>query len=265
MASEAFSVERQYVDRSVQTSPIIATGRRTDGPDPHESATADVCTVVTKFQNLVMSENASMLREDPGVLQRPPSFSSTHRSLTRNILSHRKPTEFENSKMASSRVVSLPETIPGYSERKILRQPAKMRVASMPAKFGGQALTVDSSFSDQSQGSILPDSEAPARIRVYSGATDIPHTPSPPSSPESVEIIGSNPQISERFLQGDSCTDISSPSIDEEDDGNLPCFSCFGGLILMLPTEWASWARSPPRPIPALHGPLSLPYARCPS
>ncbi|KAF7315468.1 hypothetical protein MIND_00061800 [Mycena indigotica] len=28
---------------------------------------------------------------------------------------------------------------------------------------------------------------------------------------------------------------------------------------------WISWASSPPKPIPALHGPLSLPYARCPS
>ena len=28
---------------------------------------------------------------------------------------------------------------------------------------------------------------------------------------------------------------------------------------------WITWANSPPRPIPALHGPLSLPYARCPS
>ncbi|KAF6761273.1 hypothetical protein DFP72DRAFT_1165734 [Ephemerocybe angulata] len=29
--------------------------------------------------------------------------------------------------------------------------------------------------------------------------------------------------------------------------------------------DWITWASSPPKPIPALHGPLSLPYARCPS
>ncbi|EAU91772.2 hypothetical protein CC1G_04540 [Coprinopsis cinerea okayama7 len=29
--------------------------------------------------------------------------------------------------------------------------------------------------------------------------------------------------------------------------------------------NWALWTTSPPKPIPALHGPLSLPYARCPS
>ncbi|TFK20975.1 hypothetical protein FA15DRAFT_759037 [Coprinopsis marcescibilis] len=29
--------------------------------------------------------------------------------------------------------------------------------------------------------------------------------------------------------------------------------------------DWSFWANSPPKPIPALHGPLSLPYARCPS
>ncbi|KAJ2916758.1 hypothetical protein MD484_g3619, partial [Candolleomyces efflorescens] len=31
------------------------------------------------------------------------------------------------------------------------------------------------------------------------------------------------------------------------------------------PQDWVTWASSPPKPIPALHGPLSLPYARCPS
>ncbi|KAJ2922729.1 hypothetical protein H1R20_g14369, partial [Candolleomyces eurysporus] len=31
------------------------------------------------------------------------------------------------------------------------------------------------------------------------------------------------------------------------------------------PQDWITWASSPPKPIPALHGPLSLPYARCPS
>ncbi|KAG8213737.1 hypothetical protein J3R82DRAFT_10442 [Butyriboletus roseoflavus] len=35
-------------------------------------------------------------------------------------------------------------------------------------------------------------------------------------------------------------------------------------MIRIVP-DWITWANSPPRPIPALHGPLSLPYARCPS
>lgn len=30
-------------------------------------------------------------------------------------------------------------------------------------------------------------------------------------------------------------------------------------------SDWLTWTTSPPRPIPALHGPASLPYARCPS
>ncbi|KJA20728.1 hypothetical protein HYPSUDRAFT_55884 [Hypholoma sublateritium FD-334 SS-4] len=71
--------------------------------------------------------------------------------------------------------------------------------------------------------------------RIY--PVDLPQTPSPPSSPESVMIIANESQVSGSFLRR-SCTD---------EDG------------------WISWASSPPRPIPALHGPLSLPYARCPS
>lgn len=34
---------------------------------------------------------------------------------------------------------------------------------------------------------------------------------------------------------------------------------------IFIPKPTRKWRTSPPRPIPALHGPLSLPYARCPS
>ncbi|KAJ7091175.1 hypothetical protein C8R44DRAFT_891577 [Mycena epipterygia] len=72
----------------------------------------------------------------------------------------------------------------------------------------------------------------------------MPHTPSPPSSPESVMIIGNDMQVPISFLRQKA---KASNRIYEDDGG------------------WISWASSPPKPIPALHGPLSLPYARCPS
>ncbi|KAJ7925019.1 hypothetical protein B0H13DRAFT_2315081 [Mycena leptocephala] len=71
----------------------------------------------------------------------------------------------------------------------------------------------------------------------------MPHTPSPPSSPESVMIIGNDMQVPISFLRQKA----KSSRVYEDESG------------------WISWASSPPKPIPALHGPLSLPYARCPS
>ncbi|KAF9010514.1 hypothetical protein BDQ17DRAFT_1322357 [Cyathus striatus] len=77
---------------------------------------------------------------------------------------------------------------------------------------------------------VSPNSNTPVR------------TPSP-SSPESVVIVGNkSPQVPKTFLRDDTSKD--SAYIDEN--------------------GWVSWTTSP-QPIPALHGPLSLPYARCPS
>ncbi|KAK7005708.1 hypothetical protein R3P38DRAFT_2647311 [Favolaschia claudopus] len=73
----------------------------------------------------------------------------------------------------------------------------------------------------------------------------MPRTPSPPSSPDSVMIIGNDMQVPVSFLR--QKIKVKSSQAYENDGG------------------WISWANSPPKPIPALHGPLSLPYARCPS
>ncbi|KAH0827549.1 hypothetical protein J3R83DRAFT_4270 [Lanmaoa asiatica] len=81
------------------------------------------------------------------------------------------------------------------------------------------------------------------RVRVFRAPSDVPQTPSPPSSPESLLIIAAGTQLPEGFLRRKYSPE---PLIEEDED-------------------WITWANSPPRPIPALHGPLSLPYARCPS
>ncbi|KAF9222583.1 hypothetical protein BS17DRAFT_767780 [Gyrodon lividus] len=81
------------------------------------------------------------------------------------------------------------------------------------------------------------------RVRVFREPSDVPQTPSPPSSPDSLLIIGAGAQFPDGFLRKKY---YPEPLIEEDED-------------------WIAWANSPPRPIPALHGPLSLPYARCPS
>ncbi|CAL1707639.1 unnamed protein product [Somion occarium] len=140
-------------------------------------------------------------------------------------------------KSASARVVSLPETSPLYSVKKSA-DIAKKRVVSLPERM---LLNDPSDNYDLCTDAYLLRS----RVRIESHGTDIPYTPSPPSSPESVIIIADKPHISRGFLQRH--IPIEEATDDVNDDG------------------WITWARSPPRPIPALHGPLSLPYARCPS
>ncbi|EJD52561.1 hypothetical protein AURDEDRAFT_181135 [Auricularia subglabra TFB-10046 SS5] len=79
--------------------------------------------------------------------------------------------------------------------------------------------------------------------------------PSPPSSPESVLFIEQTPSggLPRHFLRrrGKSVAVAEkaqpAPVAEASEEG------------------WAQWGSSLPRPIPALHGPASLPYARCPS
>ncbi|KDR75216.1 hypothetical protein GALMADRAFT_538007 [Galerina marginata CBS 339.88] len=139
------------------------------------------------------------------------------------------------------RLVSLPDIL--HSEALMHRQ---TRVVSMP-ESGKYATLGPHTLSQSSQTSLSFSTDAGSsngspgpkllshHQRTY--PTDFPRTPSPPSSLESVMVSGNEYCDSGGLLQR------SYP----KDNG------------------WISWASSPPRPIPALHGPLSLPYARCPS
>lgn len=96
---------------------------------------------------------------------------------------------------ATTRIVSLQETVSEYSDKQILRQTNKKRVVSMPIKQDQLATDAaqadDNPESELSMENILQDHDRASRIRVFSHTTDAPHTPSPPSSPESIVTIGS--------------------------------------------------------------------------
>ncbi|KAK7687044.1 hypothetical protein QCA50_009544 [Cerrena zonata] len=104
-------------------------------------------------------------------------------------------------KSISARVVSLPETAPVYTLKTSTEYIAR-RVVSNPDGLQGPHLDSDD---------LLESYEhvhAPrSRVRVETHGTDIPHTPSPPSSPDSVVIISNKPQLSEDFLQKNASKD----------------------------------------------------------
>ncbi|OAX41084.1 hypothetical protein K503DRAFT_548318 [Rhizopogon vinicolor AM-OR11-026] len=121
--------------------------------------------------------------------------------------------------------------------------PGGSRVVSMPEYIATAAdLSLDTTVSF-SAGISFESGVEKRRVKVCPAPSDVPRTPSPPSSPESVLIIDSDVQLSDGFLRKKYFPKITAAS------GN----------------GWMTWASSPPRAIPALHGPLSLPYARCPS
>ncbi|KAF9062121.1 hypothetical protein BDP27DRAFT_1369083 [Rhodocollybia butyracea] len=167
-------------------------------------------------------------------------------------LPFQKPSELN---APSKRVVSLPETSP---PSRIKLDTIRDRVVSMSEQVKVSLTSADNSLSsdcfessiDSSQSQISSDigniSVRKVRSRLY------PHTPSPPSSPESVMIIGNNMHVPTSFLR--------RKSLQPADDHNAAL-----NKRMNLPSDCITWPNSPPRPIPSLQGPLSLPYARCPS
>ncbi|KAJ7595037.1 hypothetical protein C8J56DRAFT_455471 [Mycena floridula] len=126
----------------------------------------------------------------------------------------------------SNRISSLPETSSPHRLN-------SARISSLPDRI---PVNVDNSVEhveSSTDGTCSMSFSSASRSRI--SLPRYTQTPSPPSSPDSVMIIGTDNFFRPRKPQ--VCPD----------DG------------------WVDWANSPPKPIPALHGPLSLPYARCPS
>ncbi|KAF9051158.1 hypothetical protein BDZ89DRAFT_1107845 [Hymenopellis radicata] len=218
---------KTYVDRATQTDPALP-------PDTDIESTVTNPSEPARDRDHAKSsilESSSLARH----LQKP-HFTFNGPSVLASTL--------------TSRVVSLPETTPPVK----IKAGSKQRVVSLTdCKTFALADQIDDSTSshcpETSISTELSQTSSDSSLH-YSGSRRsrhlaMPQTPSPPSSPESVMIIGNDVQVPESFLNQKHTA--VKPSMFREENG------------------WMTWATSPPRPIPALHGPLSLPYARCPS
>jgi len=177
-------------------------------------------------------------------------------------------------KISGKRIVSLPETsldischdklmvVPGGPSTRVVslsRLPDHLRMKS--------TLDDHETLSDTSILSSGGDSFQQRNHDFTSLAT--PPTTSPPSSPESILIIGMDPHVPPTFTRHGYHLHTHDSEPHSNDGGMI--FYCLHIRISeshkrhQLFEAWIAWASSPPRPIPALHGPLSLPYARCPS
>ncbi|KDQ27720.1 hypothetical protein PLEOSDRAFT_1104401 [Pleurotus ostreatus PC15] len=148
------------------------------------------------------------------------------------------------------RIVSLPETAPPVSVKASVEATRRVVSASSARQSSrSHRLNHEREYSQMSTSTFEEvEDDALGSGGFPCGNLDLPRTPSPPSSPESVTII-SNPnfQVPATFLRARQGQEPYAFRPTQDEDG------------------WVTWANSPPRPIPALHGPLSLPYARCPS
>ncbi|KAL0576285.1 hypothetical protein V5O48_005694 [Marasmius crinis-equi] len=183
----------------------------------------------------------------PNVHHVQDAYSHSHSKKPSQLGQFSKPSDVL---LPAKRIVSLPESSPPHRLKPIVngeRLRASMSEAtaikiSTSAESSLSSDCFESSLSMESPRSVSDTYSNHPQRRSSLASLAFPRTPSPPSSPESsIMIIGNHVQVSSSFLRPKPNT-----KCEDEDD-------------------WAVWAGSPPRPIPALHGPLSLPYARCPS
>ncbi|KAH9949548.1 hypothetical protein B0H21DRAFT_727296 [Amylocystis lapponica] len=254
------AVSKQYVECGVQTddhsllmSPILSRSSfsQVASPDtvlnPSDSVMPASSPRTSHSRSSTQFDSAYSYTEEPTDPTSPvQSISTNVRSLKRQQLPFNRPSRIVEHKAVSSRVTSLPETVSAYSAKATLERTVRVVSMPMPAPEDTSLLLDELDVSASSGDVFLSEDEQRSRIRIGRRGSDLLRTPSPPSSPESVLIIANKDQLSAGFLRNNVHIE-DSPSTVPDDEG------------------WITWAKSPPRPIPALHGPLSLPYARCPS
>ncbi|KZT70989.1 hypothetical protein DAEQUDRAFT_810253 [Daedalea quercina L-15889] len=255
-------VSARHVDRAVQTDPELhqAHDSLTSSKTEHHCSILSPVAETEKVAEFELSSESRSREstdfdstcshvEEPfdrsGTPSPEPTISTTTRVYKQAVASLGRTNNITNG--VTSRVVSLPETISLYSAKGVLKSTPRVVSTPLPATDSATLLPGIPNGSDDETLPFISNGDRPSRARVQSQVSDMPHTPSPPSSPESVVIIGNKNHLADNFLRGDRAGDSGPRKPEPDSEG------------------WVSWASSPPRPIPALHGPLSLPYARCPS
>ncbi|KAG1802780.1 uncharacterized protein HD556DRAFT_1332446 [Suillus plorans] len=250
---------KEYVDRGVQTScssqsattPDLAAVGAPQAPfdDCDSGPLLHEITIGLPLVDPELSPSHFSVRDNNAYSRSNLQHDSPVSPMCAPLISRRVPRRklflverHPEGKTVERRVISMPDDM--SAQRIKLDSQDSMRVVSMPEYLAAAVdLSLDS-IESPSAGASFGSSyiEKRHRVRVCPPPSDVPHTPSPPSSPESILIIDSHAQLPDGFLRQRYSKKTASPG-----------------------HGWTTWASSPPRPIPALHGPLSLPYARCPS
>ena len=207
---------KDYVDRGVQTHPCPSTLWLTRQPRTTLPTTPDPpseCTPDALHQpSPVAGSNKSNSLENTSLAYShalPPDSPSPTRPVARRI-KDRQLTPYNHPKQhfKKRRILSLPiDSIAEDRTSMDASDSTTLRMVSLPARFAfspspGSSPSSEASF-PVAQSMNTPEldrSEPPSQLLLRRYA-DTPHTPSPPSSPESVLIIETENQLPRTFLR----------------------------------------------------------------
>lgn len=230
--------KKDFVDRGMQTdsldSPSPSSGQT--GPLPQQPRTVSLIDKAVFTDSVENSEDHALFcgsRQLDPAYSRPLSVDPPGTSpiglvnVARRMRKHTRLVYNRSSdtRNIANRVVSLPDTTPLCSIKNILES-ATLRVASMSERpkpdISPQNASLMNAFevSASTENSYLTADEGPYRTR-RSGpqAFEVPRTPSPPSSPESVMIIENSVHLPQSFLRHNSA--LKSHSTYDSDDGEF--------------------------------------------
>jgi hypothetical protein len=257
---------KQYVDRAIQTEAQDSPSGLVSGPTISAKHASKVETDAAYTHRHTLTTPSEELWAAPSLIQSPSTSTSRHISKRPQLL-YNRPLAVDPHVLAK-RIVSLPESpLEPSRDRRTVHDVARMRIVSLPepircspqSKDNGSYLDSFGTSADLSLASLGSDV---GHLRFCSYPKDVPRTPSPPSSPDSILIIDNEVHLPTLCLYQQRQSHKNTVT---EDDGGVyrRCLHFSHKITFII--GWITWASSPPRPIPALHGPSSLPYARCPT
>jgi hypothetical protein len=235
MSTSTSPAAKGYVDRGIQTvclPPALWLARSVSNSTKNSSIRAHNGSLSEYSSNAHTSirshSRSSSMRDSAYSHSLPPDSPSPVRSsvVARRLHKRQKtPYSRPSPQKPNKRIVSLPEDPPMF-HTKTVRESTTFRVVSLPDCLPSSSVLRESSssidlvdpsvFMDQS---VFVGDEQISRIRVRPPSTDGPHTPSPPSSPDSVLIIENNHQLPETFLRNNPIQ--NSQRLFSDDEGVL--------------------------------------------
>ncbi len=224
---------KEYMNRGIQTD---ALDRLPDLSDREINNTNDAASHIYGDTDVSVSFHSSALDNSgsPSSLETsaythgdsdissPPAstIKATTRTYKKQHLEFRQPSGAQTLKSISARIVSLPETTSTYSAKRELNK--TKRVVSMTERIRSfQEPQVSGLYDDDISLDTLGSDNIPSRVRVHSNVTDMPHTPSPPSSPESIVFIANKNHLAEDFLRRKMHAEEPLPSVNPDGEGEL--------------------------------------------
>lgn len=208
---------KEYVDQAVQTETDTVPSPY---DDPAVVLAAPPLTRHGLAQEAYTPELSPPTPDSAYVVPQSP-ISPVLAPLVSRRLSRRKLVRCPPSEILNRRIVSMPEK--GSETPSISYEHHGQRVVSMPDRI--RPVLEPSAELSQSPSTAASDSFGSysgrrERVRVFPVPSDVPQTPSPPSSPESLLIIAAGAQLPEGFLR----KKYSPEPLIEEDEGDLHAY-----------------------------------------